>query len=436
MQQAPVHRDNKRLRNALRKKIASVFLCSSDFLVREIEDYLLPTLVYYYYLDNAKCNFVKYLEDLDFGDKNYRFIFSLLVTHARHLKNNCPLGDLHLGDSTKLLIGEKVVYKKYPDYEELLASMANMLYPDFREFFPKISKNTHRFERDFVKVNKEAKSTKDLKTFYLNLGRIIPFLIFLRAIDLNAENGLVHLPYPVFFDMETIFSGDFAEGFDCYNVKNSGLVKVDEKNDSCFLTGGLKERDSLLKPLICGTSIKPYIGWRTKSKNSYDNQPTFKGEFLEPIEYLSYIKEGYFYTVELILKMKSELERIVAQNDAYIRVVIRPTRMYRFLILKSCYPQIYLKNKREGFIKTSLEEYNLIYKFEKGKLLENEMNALLKLHVPVFYSSIKAENIFCPTGSQVGLWYKTPYEVWKNYSVGFTSSFFQTQWEIIRKSLV
>ncbi len=433
MQQEPVHRDSQKLRKALRRKISSESLFANPSLLKEVEDYFLPTIAFYYYLDNTHDDFIKYLEDLDLGNENYRFITKILANYARGFKNG--LGDLHPGGSTKLLVGNKVVYERYPDYGGLLSSLASCIYPDFKKFFPKINKIGETFERDFVVVNKTARSKVVLKDFYLNLGRIIPFLLFIRSIDLNAENGLVNLPYPVFFDMETIFSGDFVEGFDDYGVKNSGLVKVDEKNDSSFLTGGLKEQESLLKPLLCGTSKKPYIGWRTKSKRSYNNQPEVEGMHVNPFSYLADIEKGYFDSVELLLRKKEELREIIEENDAYIRVVMRPTRMYRFLILKSCYPQVYLKNNRKHFMKNSLETYNLIYRFKGEKLLEKETEALLSLKVPVFYSSLREKEIFCPSEGRIGTWYNTPYEVWEEYFMKMEKAFFQKQWSIVVDSL-
>ncbi len=432
MQQVPVHKDNRELREALRDKISSFGIFSNSYLLKEIEDYLLPSLVYYYYL-NKNNDFIKYLKDLDFEGNNYKFILKLLKNYTESNRVR-PLGDLHPGDSTKVLIGNNVVYGKYPDYGDLLFALASYVYSDYKNFFPKICKKGNLFERDFIEVNKQTKSKKDLRGFYFNLGRIIPFLLFVRAIDLNAENGLVNLPYPVFFDMETIFSGEFSQGFDDYGIRNSGLVQVDEKNDSSFLTGGLKERESLLKPLICGDSSNPYIGWRTKSKGSYENQPQFNDRFVNPSDYLIYMKKGYFDIFEKILEKKEDLEKILEEHNAYIRVVIRPTRMYRFLILKSCYPQVYLKNKRKEFVKNSLEDYNLIYRFKDEKLVNKEVDALLNLKVPVFYSSLKQKEIFCSNGDTIGFWYRNPYRIWKEYSVKLDKAFFEKQWEVIAVS--
>ena len=446
MQQVPVHKDNKKLREILREKISSCW--SSDFdwfekedLIKEIEDYFLPTIIYNYYSKSSRRNFAEFVDSLDFTGKDFRYITKVVQNHLKKPVSITGdervriLGDLHPSGSTKLLVKNSVVYKKYPDYQNLLFSIASCIIPDYKSFFPKISKKQDLFYRDFINVKKIAKNKRELRNFYLNLGRIIPLLLLLRAIDLNAENGLVNLPYPVFFDMETIFSGEFAEGFDDYGIKNSGLVKVDEKNDSSFLTGGLKEGESLLKPLICGSLKNPYIGWRTKSKGEYNNLPKKNNSYTSPLNYLEDLKEGYFDTAEKISQNLGDLKKIVVENEAYIRVVIRPTRMYRFLILKSCYPQVYLQGGRQEFIKKSLKEYNLIYRFKSKKLLDKEVEAILDLKVPVFYSSLKGHEIFCPTDEQVAIWYKTPYEIWEDYSKKLTKTFFKKQWNIIEESV-
>jgi lantibiotic modifying enzyme len=187
--------------------------------------------------------------------------------------------------------------------------------------------------------------------------------------------------------------------------------------------------------LICGTFESPYIGWRTKSKGQYFNLPILNDEKEPPLKYWKDIEEGFNQTAKKIISEKDKISQTLAKLDGTIRVIIRPTRMYRLLILKSCYPQIYTKQKEENFLETSLKGYGYIYKFENHNLFANEIDAMKDSQIPVFYSGLKSKEIVAPTGDVVAMWKNTPYEIWNKYMQDFDISFLDEQLEIIRGSI-
>jgi len=443
VQQEPVHKDNKGFRRIIREKIAfswSLDEKSHIYWIKQIEDYLLPTLIYNFYSQNKIKDFSAYLDKVDLQEKNFRQISNaiegyLAMGEAYPLNiNGKILGDAHPGGVTKCFSNKVIKYSKYPDYGELLFSLSALIFPDHDNFFPKIIKKGNSFEREYIQTNLKTKKIEDVQEYYFNLGKILPFLLILRAIDINAENMIINLPYPVFFDMETIFSGKLDGESDEYGIKNTGIVKIGN-NDSSVLTGGLTEHASLLKPLICGDQYKPYIGWRTQSKGIYENIPVLNEVKAHPIKYVENLYEGYKKSVRKILEKKNEIIQIVNQSKSITRVIIRPTRMYRLFVLKSCYPQIYTKQTRESYLKESLENCGYIHQLKIGNLIENEVLAMLDFQIPVYYTKIKEKGVFSASGEVVAKWNESPYEVWKSYIEVADDEYFSNQWGIIKDSI-
>jgi hypothetical protein len=305
VQQEPVHSDNPVLRNSIRDTLRKLFSENSQIeVIKEIEDFILPTLVVAYYTEGSSVDFLEYLKKIDIKDDYYQSIIQRINVYLKNLPSNTDkilLGDLHPGNVSKYLNNGKIEYSNYPDYGDFLRNIAALILDDCGEFFPEIMKNGKQFSRSYIETKLEAETQKDVENFYKNLGRVIPIILSLRSVDINAENMIVHLPYPVFFDMESLMSGNFESDLGDYGIRNTGIVKIEEKNDSSALTGGLFERESLLKPLICGTPQKPYIGWRTKSKGRYFNIPVLNGIKVNPAKYLKYLKNGFYESVERIL---------------------------------------------------------------------------------------------------------------------------------------
>lgn len=439
MQQGLVHSDNPVLRAPVRDTLRRLFPENSQIeMIKEIEDFILPTLIVAYYTNGLHVDFVKYLETIDVKEDYYQNIIERINRYLSKLPSNTKktlLGDLHPGNVSKYFSNNKIEYSNYPDYGDFLQSIASLIIDDSDRLFPKITKEGKKFSRNYVETILNTEKQEDIESFYENLGRVIPIILSLRGVDINAENMIVHLPYPVFFDMESIMSGNFESDLGDYGIRNTGIVKIEEKNDSSALTGGLFERESLLKPLICGTPQKPYIGWRTKSKGKYFNIPVLNGVKINPAKYLEYLKKGFKESVRKVLKNRQKILKIAQQEKAVVRVIIRPTRIYRLFMLKSCYPEIYTNSSIEAFLEKELMECGYIYKIKAQSLLLNEVKTLSEFQIPVFYSDIKGKEIFSTNGDTVALWNISPYEVWFDYFNSLDEEFFNAQLQIIEDSL-
>lgn len=444
MQLEPAHKDNKKARALIRQKIYSVFPeiynfnCKKD-IINTVEDYYLPSIVYFF-LSEKKSDFLK---DLDLSSNQYLNINNRVGSFIKILQSenlysaDHILGDIHPFSSTKVLIGNKIKYKKYPDYYNTLENLLRIILPDYKNYLPNIERDKDTILREYIEVNKYTEKDSLIEEYYYNLGRFLPILLLLRAIDINAENILINLPYPIFFDLESIFSGEFKDNIEEYSLKNTGIIKLTELNDSSVLTGGLGHKNSFLKPIITITDGLPNIKWKVPSKGSYDNIPILRNNPVNPSKYLESIISGYNSSVEKILNSKESLLNIIGSNlTTYTRVILRPTRIYRLIILKSFYPQIYLNNKVEEYIKGEIEKNNFLYKINSERIEAFEAESLENLLVPVFYSNIFGHELFFPNDEIVGRMNKTQFELWQEYlKKTINRTFFSKQQNLLQDSL-
>jgi lantibiotic modifying enzyme len=343
------------------------------------------------------------------------------------------MGDLHPNYSTKVLSKTSVIYGKYPEYFDLLDRITKLFWKNNEDFFPSI-KGLEEFSiRNFIDINKETESEEIIKDFYFNLGSLISFLFSIRAVDINAENMIVNLPNPVFYDMETIFSGSFEEDYDVYGALNTGFVKINEKRDMSLLTGGIGERESLLKPIITGTDKQPQIRWRTLSKGKYNNIPILNGSYVKAGDYINSLRRGGFDSFGKINKQKEEIKDIVKNTRTITRVVLRPTRIYRHLMLQTVYPQVFLNEDIETYLRNKLEDLRVIYDIEDPESIINYEIAALKIfQIPTFYSDIQSKDILSANGDVVARWGISQYEIWEKYFFeSFNKDFIENQFQII-----
>jgi len=438
--------ETKELRSEIRKILQEQFSLPNDLLITKdiiylIEDFLLPSIVYFF-LESNYIDFRKYLKDINLKSKEYSYIFkkvnkliSLLEKDDIYSKKKI-LGDIHPNNSTKYLLDKKVQYTKYPDYSSALEIISKEILPDYTSFFPNIEQLRDRtICREYVDINLKSNNGDVINQYYYNLGRSIPLLLLLRAIDINAENMLVKLPYPIFFDMEPIFSGEFEEKVKGYSIKSTGVIRLSSIDDYSILFAGLGIRYSYLKPNIFEYKGNPYIKWKVPSYENFNNIPRLNGKEVNPIDYTKYLMSGYHDSASMVLKKKDILPSLIQDIDTYTRVIARTTKVYRTLILESIYPQIYLKKDIRGFLKEKLSKQSFLYEFNNINIENEEIEAMMNLSVPVFYSNIHSKDIFTHDEKIVGQYNTTQFEYWEKYlKETINQSFFKEQEELIRES--
>jgi len=439
--------DNKLLRDLTRERIFSLFHLyryqyHTKDILKYIEDFLLPSFIYYYYRDSVK-DFGLFLNSITDKDERFLPVFKRVNNLLYSIQNEGNgsdiriLGDIHSNGSTKYLINNKIRYQQYPYYNDIINNVLSIFLDNYKQYFPKISKdNFGNIVREYVDIDEKTDSESVVREYYHNLGKFIPGLLLLRSIDINAENMIIHLPYPIFFDMETVLSGEFDEAYSNYDIKNTGVVKVIDDIDSSLLSGGLKKNKSYLKPIIIGDINSPRIVWKVKSKGKYHNIPILNGKKALASNYVNDLMRGYKESYEKILLKKDDILNVVLPDNNFIRVIFRPTRVYRVITLESCYPQVYENSNIDDFLKKKLSEYQLIHNVDVKNLLSIELESINKLEIPVFYCSVKSRDIISPEGRIAAKFFYSPESYWKKFvSKNIDKEFFINQELILRNSI-
>lgn len=444
--------ENKSIRIILRDYIFDYFLFNKHFskayieeIIPRLEDWLLPTIIYDFYATKS-INLEIFLRKYPLNDifKKYPFLYSRVdqfliesyhdfssisrIAKTRQVK---ILGDIHPGHVTKYSDGKYVYYKSFPNYDPLIENLSSSAFPEIRQYFPSINFENGLFKRDYINVKKDG-DEKSVSEYYFNFGYIMPLLLLLRTIDSNQENLLVELPFPRFFDSECMFLPDTGEF--PYSIRSSGLIRVDNQ-DRSSLTGGLVRVKSILKPMVFGDMKCPKIKWIVNSKGDFDNLPKIDGLVVNPKEYSKYLLEGWNEGAEKVFKNISKIVEIVGNTNISFRVILKATKVYRYLILKSLYPQVYLSGTYKEDMRDELARFSNILNINPTGLKEYELKSMNSCLIPVFYSNLKRKEIYTAESGIVGENVESPFDIWLRYSKTFNKKFLDSQLSFLISSL-
>lgn len=445
--------ENYLLRNQLREAIVC-WLTKIGYpkafvsaVVPTVEDFILPTLIYDFYITKST-DFYEFLGKNSFfaNSSEYTVLYNriknlldaiyseyIAVKNISSENNIKILGDIHPNYVTKYSDGVSIYYKNYPDYYDLIENLMTEALPKIKDFFPHIKKiKDNWFQREFIDVVKDG-NREEIKQYYHNLGYIMPVLLTLRTVDSHQENILIKLPYPIFFDSECLFLGD-VKGTE-YSIFNSGLITAGEEDRSA-LSGGQTTAKSILKPMLFGDNKNPKIRWIVDSNASYDNIPSINSTLVNPKEYINDIENGWNESVNEILRKKQLIREIVYSTSVIFRVILKATRIYRYLLFQSVYPQNYLNKKDlNTFLLKTLKGCSNIILLKDFSSFNYEIDSIRECKIPVFYSHFKNKSIFSSENKVVAEHLRTPLDIWDEAFTKTDKGFFDKQINHLKDSL-
>lgn len=402
-------------------------------LIKAFEDIFISSIIENFYLSNEN-SLENFLSSLDKDSLSAKFpflmsVFSDFRNELSQLVLNIDgdliriVGDVHPDRSTKIRVDNKIVYReKFTSY-----NLEDFLSKDdiYRNYFPKKSSNGKLIFRDYIEPSYNTTSIDEIRKYYYNFGFIIPLILYLRAIDLFAENMLVDLPFPKFFDFECLFMpGNDRE--DEYSIEYTGLINNNTNRDISALTGGLEPQVSLLKSILTGSNNRPVIKWRTISKRKLMNIPFIDNVLVNPFDFVESLENGYKQGLTYLRVKEQEIFDFINQNQIFTRVLLRPTRNYRSILLKYYYPQTYRQYPNlQLYLMEQLEKQDFIFKSiarerkSKENIIEYEVGCLSKNVIPIFYMDIKTDTIIGADGFPLGLFPYSPYEIFNHKRESF-----------------
>ncbi len=413
-----------------------------------LSDFLLPTLVYEYYLQKQR-RFSTYITTLDFHKyfNKYPGLSSLLNCAMSTIADDEKeldlssgakiIGDLHEGGMTKYLEGIHIKYSKIVHYESYIREILDLFNNSIlSNCFPSFHDNVTSISRKYIATQNETDNPEEIQRYYYNLGYTIPVVMLFRAIDLFAQNMTIHLPYPIYFDFECLFSSYTVSNQDYY-IQHSGLLRLSEQFDISAITGGTTPLYTYLSPYLSGTEQKPVIKWKVPLSEKFSNIPLLNGVQVKPRRYMQTLIKGYDESAKKIFSIpKDKLINITQNNPPTVRIVLRTTKQYKALLQEYCFPNVYtVNNDAAQFFRDRLSNSKLIYNIQNAdKLLDYEAYVLSKGLIPKFYSNITCNKIFGSPGKQVAEFPEPQISIWKKHLLHF-HEFLDGQRKILIRSL-
>jgi lantibiotic modifying enzyme len=410
------------------------------FLLENLEDLLLPTVVNDFY-SKKYTSFEKYLISNDFLNieqlnPNLRiicegFISEILDSYSRYsfLNSNYTdlkiLGDPHPIESLKFKISEKVLFKSSYPFELVFGNIIKKYFDDLTAIVPATSVKNSITTRDFITVSDSTVDESKVKDYYFNFGQIATLALFFRAIDLNAENIIINLPYPILFDLECVFTNDIGNE-DQYNYKSTGLFKISDEFDMSAFSGGEKPLKSYLKPILEGKDDSPVIKWKAISKGRYFNIPQLDGNRVNPESYVNQVLDGMDCMYSKLKARRKKISIFLKSRKVSTRVILAPTKFYKILLQTYAFPPVHNSVSFAEYAKKELSQREPIHSINFSDVLINdEVRTLEKWLIPKYSSEIHSKNILNSSGEVVASFSNTQFDTWVEYIEGgnFDTSF-------------
>ncbi|MES5888392.1 MULTISPECIES: type 2 lanthipeptide synthetase LanM [unclassified Bacillus cereus group] len=336
-------------------------------------------------------------------------------------------GDTHQNGRTVAMLNfnnkGKLVYKpRSLKTDELFNELLTWIN---KKGFKKPLKNLTVLNRDeygyqeFI-TGSECNTSQEVENFYYRQGGYIALFYILNSTDFHHENIIADGEYPIFIDLETLFSNTIELSDKLIDTKSASIQLSLDIKDSVFQSLMLPVKfsdDPLIDYDLSGLGISGELEVEPSAVNALDNvysdqikmvkqkiklqefnnTPRIKQKKTNASEYIQKIINGFTDMYKLILNNKHEfiLENgpLYAFKDTFARQVFRPTEAYARFVAASIHPD-YLKNgvDRESLFYYLWHGVNLQPKF--SRITKYEIQDLLRADIPYFTFKVGSTSLF------------------------------------------
>jgi len=377
---------------------------NSDFNLKKI-----VTLKLNLYVKNSLKNILEI-------NRLVHFLSEILSKNLSIKSISAELGDIHSnGKSTslvKLSNGSSYIFKPNQDGRQNLNYILDSIFSYFNEKIednlplkiqPSFSIGDTVISR-FINENSKVLNESDINSFYYCMGKILGISCLCHFTDLHCENLITSEGYPFIIDYETLFSviedetpkNDFLE---------ETLLIQDGNNRGLFsmisgIQGGGEKMKSFLVPYVINDGTDDFsVRYRKLSNKRMKNRIYYKGKIVRPEYYSFSIIEGYRNVMNLFLKDKYNISRLILNSiDKYIirpRVVLRPTRLYGFILARAMQPiELIDTDKYWNVIESYMKEYKIPVKNCSESIIKYEISELKKGNIPIFYRDVNSKDLY------------------------------------------
>lgn len=383
---------------------------------------------------NWRAASLEFLEHLhaDWHALQHHFPFALSdkVTAIRS-----SLGDTHRHGRSVMIIefssGQKLVYKPrnlavevhYGRFASWFNSAAG---EDMIRCVDALNMETHGWCEHIEHL--PVSNADDLADYFRRLGALMAVARVLGLTDLHSENLIAQGGWPVIIDLETLFhplAGDLRPD-DTQTPASKALRKIHDKSvaatgllpirkalsnvqDKAINLAGMSDTAGQKTPFEVpmwhhagSDEMRLIEGRQTLSGDA--NVPLLDGQRISPEPYLEHVLEGFRKAYVILEENRETLLAATGPladfGDDPIRVVIRATQTYLFLLADGSHPDLLESpEKKQSWFGEALKEANQSHILTS--LCQPEIAALWRNDVPYFETTVNSEDIMTCDGQLI-----------------------------------
>ncbi|MEH7041328.1 type 2 lantipeptide synthetase LanM [Bacillus pseudomycoides] len=378
-------------------------------------------------------------------------------------------GDTHQNGRTVAMLNfnnkGKLVYKpRSLKTDELFNELLTWIN---KKGFKKPLKNLTVLSRDeygyqeFI-TGSECNTLQEVESFYYRQGGYIALFYILNSTDFHHENIIADGEYPIFIDLETLFSNTIEFNNKLTDNKSAFMKLSLDIKDSVFQSLMLPAKfsdDPLINYDLSGLGVSGELEVEPSAVNALDNiysdqikmvkqtvklqefnnTPRIKQKKTNASEHVQEIINGFTDMYKLILNNKKEftLENgpLYSFQETFARQVFRATEAYSRFVSASIHPE-YLKNgvDRESLFYYLWHGINLQPKF--SRIAKYEVQDLLRTDIPYFTFKVGSTSLFSADKIEIKDFFdKTSIDIIKEKLNKLSSADHDRQVEFIKLSL-
>lgn len=274
--------------------------------------------------------------------------------------------------------------------------------------------------------NLTCENEGELRRYFYRMGASICIFNLIRTQDIHYENVISCGEFPMFIDLETLFSNQYKSNSK-KDLLHNFLRKISESVygtllipqnlelaymdvDISGINGGggqRSEKHEGFRLVNLGTDEIKYekdfiVSNEQKNRTSLNNKP------IETSDYIMDLEAGFYDLYTLILQKKDEFIEFLSNEPALkcsYRQILRPTALYYKYIMAAQHPA-YLSSFDERQRLFSILKGKNVSSYEEERRINLEIESLMKNDIPYFWTELETRDLFSVDGECISNYYK------------------------------
>lgn len=330
----------------------------------------------------------------------------------------CILWDVHPAGHCKCRVDTRndsfIVYINSHNSDLIWRDMFVTLDEKRENVFPSILFLGTIHKRKYIVVEDNTDSIWDIRSYYMYLWKLTHLIWFVRWVDINFENILCHIPYPIIFDYECLLTPNLDPYWDHYDVRFTGFISDDAEDNYSVLLWWYQTLTSYTVPILSFIDGLPKITWTVPSRWKYFHIPQFHHKPQTVLPYREHFLSGRDSFWSYVGPLRKLLNDFVCNNNPYNRILLRPTRIYDILLKEISLQRALGNTDVYSQIKTKLLSFRILPNMLlEPNFIDYEIRTLLEWFIPSYYVRSLDNTVVTPEDVVVWLLYETPYQTWQ-----------------------